>query len=61
MGCIQQLEMQEVMEKKDETAQTNSKAAIYSKNVMLYVLWDFKGIVFVELLPDKSTIIKRTN
>ncbi|GFV77574.1 histone-lysine N-methyltransferase SETMAR [Trichonephila clavipes] len=42
--------------KKDELAQTISKADIHQKKVMLSVWWDFKGIVFLELLPDNTTI-----
>ena len=42
--------------KKDEPAQSTSKADIHQKKVMLSVWWDFKGIVFFELLPDNTTI-----
>ena len=42
--------------KKDELAQTTSKADIHQKKIMLSVWWDFKGIVFFELLPDNTTI-----
>ncbi|GFV66223.1 histone-lysine N-methyltransferase SETMAR [Trichonephila clavipes] len=42
--------------KKNEPAQTISKADIYQKKVMLFVWWDFKGIVYLELLPDNTTI-----
>ncbi|GFV28499.1 histone-lysine N-methyltransferase SETMAR [Trichonephila clavipes] len=42
--------------KKDEPAQTISKADIHQKKVMQSVWWDFKGIVFLELLPDNTTI-----
>ncbi|XP_049818723.1 histone-lysine N-methyltransferase SETMAR-like [Aethina tumida] len=42
--------------KKDEPAQTISKADIHQKKVMLYVWWDFIQIVFFELLPDNTTI-----
>ncbi|CAK9826900.1 Histone-lysine N-methyltransferase SETMAR [Anthophora retusa] len=44
--------------KKDEPAQSISKANIHQKKVMLSVWWDFKGIVFFffELLPDNTTI-----
>ena len=37
--------------KRDEPAQSTSKADIYQKKVMLSVWWDFKGIVYFELLP----------
>lgn len=42
--------------KKDEPAQSTSKADIHQKKVMLSVWWDFKGIVSFELLPDNTTI-----
>ena len=37
--------------KRHEPAQSTSKADIYQKKVMLNVWWDFKGIVYFELLP----------
>ena len=42
--------------KRDETAQSTSKAEIHQKKVMLSVRWDFKGIVYFELLPRNQTI-----
>lgn len=53
--------------KKDEPAQTISKADIHQKKVMLSVWWDFKGIVFfsfyriTQRLIRKSTVISWTN
>ena len=42
--------------KRDEPAQSSSKADIHQKKVMLSVWWDFKGIVYFELLPRNQTI-----
>ena len=42
--------------KRDEPAQSTSKADIHEKKVMLSVWWDFKGIVYFELLPRNQTI-----
>ena len=42
--------------KRDELAQSTSKADIHQKKVMLSVWWDFKGIVYLELLPRNQTI-----
>ena len=42
--------------KRDEPAQSRSKANIHQKNVKLGVWWDFKGIVYFELLPRNQTI-----
>lgn len=42
--------------KRDEPAQSISKAEIHQKKVMLSVWWDFKGIVYFELLPRNQTI-----
>lgn len=40
----------------DELPKTSSQADIHQKKVMLSVWWDFKGIVFFELLPRNQTI-----
>ena len=42
--------------KRDESAQSTSKADIHQKKVMLSVCWDFKGIVNFKLLPRNQTI-----
>ena len=42
--------------KRDEPAQSASKADIHQKEVMLSVWWDFKGIIHLELLPRNQTI-----
>ena len=42
--------------KRDEPAQSTSKADVHQKKVMLSVWWDFKGIVYFELLPRNQTI-----
>ena len=42
--------------KRDEPAQSTSEADIQQKKVMLSVWWDFKGIVYFELLPRNQTI-----
>ena len=42
--------------KRDEPAQSTSKVDIHQKKVMLSVWWDFKGIVYFELLPRNRTI-----
>ena len=42
--------------KRDEPAQSTSKAGIHQKKVMLSVWWDFKGIVYSELPPRNQTI-----
>ncbi|CAH2092131.1 unnamed protein product [Euphydryas editha] len=53
--------------KKDEPAQTISKADFHQKKVMLSVWWDFKGIVFfnfywiTQRLIRKSAVISWTN
>ncbi|KAG6794559.1 Ammar1 transposase [Apis mellifera caucasica] len=39
-----------------EPAQTTSKAGIHRKKVLLSVWWDYKGIVYFELLPPNRTI-----
>ena len=39
-----------------EPAQTTSKTGIHQKKVLLSVWWDYKGIVYFELLPPNRTI-----
>ena len=39
-----------------EPARTTSKADIRQKKVLLSVWWDYKGIVYFELLPSNRTI-----
>ena len=45
-----------VERKKDEPAQTTSKPDIHQKTAMLSNGWDFKAIVYFELLPDNTSI-----
>ena len=40
----------------DEPAQTTSKAEIHQKKIMLSVWWDYKGILYFELMPQNQTI-----
>ena len=42
--------------KRDEPAQSTSEADIRQKKVILSVWWDFKGIVYFELLLRNQTI-----
>ena len=39
-----------------ESVQTTSKAGIHQNKVLLSVWWDYKGIVYFELLPPNRTI-----
>lgn len=43
-------------EKDNKLDQKSSKVDVHQKKVMLSVWWDFKGIIFFELLPDNPTI-----
>ncbi|KAK2580003.1 hypothetical protein KPH14_010768 [Odynerus spinipes] len=42
--------------KHDESAQTISKAELHQKKIMLSIWWDYKGVVYFELLPSNRTI-----
>lgn len=42
--------------RRNDQPQTTSKADIHAKKVMLSIWWDFKGVVFFELLPRNQTI-----
>ncbi|CAK9803068.1 Histone-lysine N-methyltransferase SETMAR [Anthophora quadrimaculata] len=41
---------------KDEPVQATSKAEIHQKKIMLSVWWDYKGILYFELIPQNQTI-----
>ncbi|XP_033179973.1 histone-lysine N-methyltransferase SETMAR-like, partial [Bombus impatiens] len=41
----------------DQSAQTTPKVEIHQKEIMLSVWWDYKGILYFELLPRNQTII----
>lgn len=42
--------------KQNEPPQSTSKANIHQKKIMLSVWWDYKGIVYFEMLPRNQTI-----
>ena len=42
--------------KYDEAPQTTSKADIHQKKIVLSVRWDWKGVVYIELLQRNQTI-----
>jgi len=42
--------------KHDEAAQTTLKAELHQKKIMLSIWWDYKGVVYFELLPRNQTI-----
>ena len=42
--------------KRDEPAQSTSKAGIHQKKVMMSVWWDLNGIVYFELLTRNQNI-----
>ena len=39
-----------------EPAQISSKAELHKKKIMLLIWWDFKGVMYFELLPRNQTI-----
>ena len=43
-------------DKWNEPPPTTQKASLYTKNVMLCKWWDWKGVLYYELLPEKQTI-----
>lgn len=43
--------------KRGESSQTITKAERHQKKVMLSIWWDYKGVVYLELLPRNTTII----
>ena len=40
----------------DELPQTTSNAELHQKKIMMSVWWDWKDVVFFELLPRNQTI-----
>lgn len=42
--------------RRDDSPQTSSKAELHPRKVMLSVWWDWKDVVFFELLPRNRTI-----
>jgi histone-lysine N-methyltransferase SETMAR len=40
----------------DQSAETVAKADLHPKKLMLCVYWDYKGVVYYELLPFGQTI-----
>ena len=49
MGCLQQYQAEKIVGA-HEPAQTTSKAGIHQKKVLLSIWWDYKGIIYFELL-----------
>ena len=57
MGCLRyNIVRKKSWSKRDESAQSTSKANIHQKKVMLSVWWNIKGIFYFELLPRNQTI-----
>ena len=42
--------------KQNEPPQTTPKASLHPKKVMLYIWWNWKGVLYYELLPENQTI-----
>ena len=56
MGCLQQYQAKKIVEQATWTSSNNVKSWYSSKEVLLSVWWDYKGIVYFELLPPNRTI-----
>lgn len=44
------------LSKHDEPMQTSSKTEMHKKKIMVSVWWDYKGVVYFEILPNNQTI-----
>ena len=42
--------------KRNEPSPTTPKAGLHPKKVMLHIWWDWKGVLYYELLPENETI-----
>ena len=42
--------------KRNEPPPTTTKAGLHPEKVMLYIWWDWKGVLYYELLPENETI-----
>ena len=42
--------------KRNEPSPTTPKASLHPKKVMFCIWWDWKGILYYELLPENQTI-----
>ena len=45
-----------LIEMHDDPAQTVSKAGLHQNNIILSIWWNYKGVVYFELLPNNRTI-----
>ena len=48
--------MEEIVGKQNESPPTIPKACLHPKKVMLCMWWDWKGVLYYELLPENQTI-----
>ena len=56
MGYLSTISRKKSWSRPRESARTTSKAGIHRKKVLSSVWWDYKGIVYFELLPPNRTI-----
>ena len=47
--------MEEIMEQEKWTT-TNHTKGQFPKKVILYIWWDWKGVLYYDLLPENQTI-----
>ena len=50
------VEQKETWGEQNELPPTTPKASLHPKKVMLCIWWDWKGILYYELLPENQTI-----
>ena len=55
MGHLRQREAQTVVSKNGEAAQTVVKPGLTARKVLLFVWWDWQGIIHYEVLPYGQT------
>ena len=56
MDTVHNVEWKRSWGKQKEPPPTTPKASLHPKKVMLCIWWDWKGVLYYELLPENQTI-----
>ena len=56
MDCLQHHQAAEDVVRSDEFSKTAAKLDLHPQKIMLNIWWDYKGVLFLKLLPQGQTI-----